>query len=115
MPGASDLLGPEFGILSTTTSLTRDDVLYHLIDGSIGGQALYRPNFVRVDLSNLMPLADDPSALVEALNQTLLRGQLADDVRSIFVNSISSAPTGAQRVKEALFLVSSSAYYQVQR
>jgi len=114
VPGASGLVGPEFGILSTTTALTRDDLLFHLIDGSVGGQALYRPNFARVDLSNLMPLADDPSALIEALNQSLLRGQLPDDVRSIFVDSISSA-TGAQRVKEALYLVSSSALYQVQR
>ena len=115
VPGTSGLVGPEFGILSTTTALTRDDILYHLIDGSVGVQALYRPNFPRVDLSNLMLLADDPSALVEALNQTLLRGQIPDNVRSIFVNSISSAPTGAQRVKEALYLVSSSALYQVQR
>jgi uncharacterized protein (DUF1800 family) len=115
VPGALDLLGPEFGILSTTTALSRDDLLYQLINGSVAAQSLYRPNFVKVDLSSLMPIADDSNALVEALNQTFLRGQISDDLRSIFVNSISSAPDGAQRVKEALYLVSSSALYQVQR
>jgi uncharacterized protein (DUF1800 family) len=115
VPGAPDLLGPEFGILSTTTALSRDDLLYQLINGSVASQALYRPNFVRVDLSSLMPLQDDPNGLVDYVNQTLLRGQLPDNLRSIFVNSISSAPNGAARIREALYLVSSSANYQVQR
>ena len=115
VPGAPDLEGPEFGILSTTTALSRDDLLYQLINGSVSTQALYRPNFVRVDLSSLMPIASDPNAVIESLNQTLLRGQISDDLRSIFVNSISSAPSDAVRVKEALYLVSSSANYQVQR
>lgn len=115
VPGAPDLIGPEFGILSTTTTLSRDDLLYQLINGSVTAQALYRPNFVRVDLTELMPLADDSGALVEALNQRLLRGQISDELRNIFVNSISSAPSGLVRVKEALYLVSSSAPYQVQR
>jgi len=115
VPGAPDLKGPEFGIFSTTTSLSRDDLLYQLINGSVIGQALYRPNFVAVDLSSLMPIASDSNALIESLNQTLLRGQIPDQLRSIFVNSISSAPTDLARVTEALYLISSSANYQVQR
>jgi len=114
VPGAPDLRGPEFGILSTDTSLSRDDLLYQIINGSVGSQSLYRPNFVRADLSGLMPLADDPNALVEALNQQLLRGLMSDDLRSIIVNAISSS-SGAQRVKEATYLVSSSNAYLVQR
>ena len=115
VPGAADLKGPEFGIFSTTTALSRDDLLYQLINGSVIGQALYRPNFVMVDLSSLMPIASDSTALIESLNQTLLRGQIPDQLRSIFVNSISSAPDDLTRATEALYLISSSANYQVQR
>jgi hypothetical protein len=114
VPGQSNLQGPEFGILSTATSLARDNLFYQMINASVTPQSLYRSNFVLVDLSGLLPLAGDPQALVEALNQQLLHGQMSGDLRNIVVNAVSSA-SGAQRVKEATFLVSSSAAYQVQR
>jgi hypothetical protein len=80
----------------------------------VTGQPLYRPNFVRSDLSGLVPLADDAGVLVEALNQQLLHGQMTDDLRSIVVNAISGV-SGAERVVEATFLVSTSPAYQIQR
>jgi len=117
VPGSATLVGPEFGILSTASALTRDDLLYRLIEGDsqFMHQATYRPNFVQVDLSGLMPLAEDPQALIEQLNQTLLRGDMPDALKQIIVDSISSAPSATERVQEALYLVSSSANYQVQR
>lgn len=114
VPGAGELLGPEFGILSTATTLAKSNLFYHLINGSVGGQSLYRPNFVRIDLGDLMPLAGDADSLVEALNQQLLRGQMSTELRNIVANAISGS-SGTQRVKEALFIVSSSSAYQVQR
>ena len=114
VPGNSDLVGPEFNIYSTTTALSRDDLLYQIIRAGVASQSLYRPNFVRSDLSALLPLADDANALVEALNQQLLHGQMSDALRSIVVNAISGI-SGMQRVVEATFLVSTSPAYQVQR
>src|SRR5262249_8827881 len=83
VPGSADLVGPEFGILSTASALTRDDLLYRLIEGNYAfmHQATYRPNFVQVDLTSLMPFAEDPQALVEQLNQTLLRGEMPDAMK----------------------------------
>ena len=117
VPGSPDLIGPEFGILSTATVLSRGNLFYRLIEGNDAfmRQSLYRPNFVKVDLTGLMPYADDPAGLIEALNQLLLRGEMPDDLKNIFVDSISSADDPVQRVQEALYLVSTSAYYQVQR
>src|SRR5215472_3323160 len=104
VPGSATLVGPEFGILSTASALTRDDLLYRLIEGDsqFMHQATYRPNFVQVDLSGLMPLAEDPQALIEQLNQTLLRGDMPDALKQIIVDSISSAPSATERVQEAL-------------
>jgi len=112
VPGRSDLVGPEFNIYSTTTALSRDNLFYQIIRGTVMPNSLYRPNFVASDLSGLP--ADDPDTLVEALNQQLLHGQMTDDLRSIVVNAISGV-SGAQMVVEATFLVSTSPAYQVQR
>lgn len=114
IPAMPQYLGPEFGILSTSTMLARYNLLYRLVTGTIPSQSLYRRNFVRLDTSDFTPLAGDANALVEALNQRLLRGQLTSDLRNIIVSSISGA-TGDQRVQEALFLVAGSTIYQVQR
>jgi len=112
VPGRSDLVGPEFNIYSTTTALSRDNLFYQIIRGTVAPQPLYRPNFVASDLSGLP--ADDPDALVEALNQQLLHGQMTEELRSIVANAISGV-SGAQMVVEATFLVSTSPAYQVQR
>src|SRR5215510_3772366 len=114
VPGRSDLVGPEFNIYSTTTALSRDNLFYQIIRAGVGSQPLYRNNFVRSDLSALLPLADDANALVEALNQQLLHGQMSDNLKSIVVNALSGV-SGMQRVVEATFLVSTSPAYQVQR
>ena len=114
LPGSVDLQGPEYNIFSTSTSLSRDNLFYQILRGTVAAQALYRPNFVRSDLSGLVPLADDAGVLVEALNQQLLHGQMTDDLRSIVVNAISGV-SGAERVVEATFLVSTSPAYQIQR
>jgi hypothetical protein len=106
------LVGPEFGDYSTSTALSRDNLFYQLINGSVMFNALYRPNFARVDLSGLP--TDDPNALVDALNQQLLHGQMSQQLHDIVVNDITPL-SGVQRVREATFLVSSSAAYQVQR
>jgi hypothetical protein len=108
------LVGPEFGDFSTSTALSRDNLFYQRIIGtrSFMFNALYRPNFVNVDLSGLP--TDDPNALVDALNQQLLHGQMSQQLHDIVVNDIT-ALSGDQRVREATFLVSSSAAYQVQR
>jgi uncharacterized protein (DUF1800 family) len=114
VPGRSDLEGPEYNIYSTTTALSRDNLFYSILRGTVAPNFPYRPNFVRSDLSGLIPLADDPNVLVEALNQQLLHGQMTDDLRSIVVNAISNV-SGAQRVVEATFLVSTSPAYQIER
>jgi len=54
-------------------------------------------------------------ALVEACNQVLLHGAMADDLRSAVTDAVSSATSADQRVKEAVFLVSTSPAFQVQR
>lgn len=112
MPG---FVGPEFGILSTTTALSRMNLAYQLIFNGLSRQATYRPNGTMLNVTSLLPFADDVDALVEACNQVLLHGAMADDLRSAVTDAVSSATSADQRVKEAVFLVSTSPAFQVQR
>jgi uncharacterized protein (DUF1800 family) len=112
MPG---FVGPEFGILSTTTALSRMNLAYQLIFNGLSRQATYRPNGTMLNVTSLLPFADDVDALVEACNQILLHGAMADDLRSAVTDAVSSATSADQRVKEAVFLVSTSPAFQVQR
>jgi hypothetical protein len=116
LPGEDGLVGPEFGILSTTTVLARANLYYQLIYQSMPTDQYYRPDGTRLDTSMLLPLADDPAQLVESLNQQLLHGTMSEPMREIVMNEVSSGTeTAEDRVREAVYLVATSAAYQVQR
>ena len=66
------------------------------------------------------PLANDPAALIERMNQLLMQGQMPEAMRATLVNYVSAIPTSeaayrARRVVEAADLILSSPQYVVQR
>jgi len=117
LPGdTTGLVGPEFGILSTTTALGAINLTYRLVVTDLP-QVLtpypYRPNGTQFDPTTLD--GSDPNALVENLNQILLHGSMTDDLRNLVVNQVSGVSDVNQRVRQAVFLIASSPAYQVQR
>jgi hypothetical protein len=117
-PGTTDVLGPEFGILSATTALRRanfvNTIVYSLINS--GANA---PNGTSIDQSELQALAGNPTALVAELDRVLLHGTMSTSMRDSIVTAVNAVPTGTNQLRDraraALYLVATSSQYQVQR
>ena len=113
------LVGPEFAILSTTTTLSRINMLNALFFNGIpidNGLPNFRPYGTRIDPANLAAYyigADD--ALVDALSQIMTASTLPDDVRGEIVSRISGLSTPEQKAQEAGYLIATSSSYNVQR
>ena len=117
-PGTTDVLGPEFGILSATTALRRanfvNTIVYSLINA--GANA---PNGTSIDQSGLQALAGNPTALVAELDRILLHGTMNTSMRDSIVTAVNAVPAGTNQLRDraraALYLVATSSQYQVQR
>ncbi|MGH9165898.1 MAG: DUF1800 family protein, partial [Acidimicrobiales bacterium] len=114
-PG-TDLLGPEFALQSTATSLARVNLVYSLVYKTLGTSA-DRPKGTWVDLAELLPAASDASALVDAVGQRLLYGRMSEAMKRIVVERVNAVPAGDAlgRARKAVYLVATASAYQVQR
>jgi len=101
------LLAPEFELLSSGTALMRANVVRRLIDDRLGGDALF-------DLSPFVAFAASPSELVDAIDNAFLCGRLPAQVKSGIVTAIAVTHDYNLRVHNAIYLVASSALYQVE-
>jgi uncharacterized protein (DUF1800 family) len=118
IPGSS-ALGPEFGILDTTTAIARANFVYQLV---YAGGVAPDPNVVgstgtTLDLAPFLAAAADADALVEQLNQRMMVGTLSPSARATIVQAVNAlAPNdGTNRVRMAVYLLASSQQYQVER
>ena len=126
VPGTK-ILGPAFGILSTTTTLRRANAMNTLIYSGVTSNTSPtpaspdRPRGTSVDLANLEALADNPGNLVDALNAHLLHGTMSTQVRNSIitaVNAINDAnitTRNLKRARTAAYLVTTSSQYDIQR
>jgi uncharacterized protein (DUF1800 family) len=101
-------IAPEFQALNATTALARANFAYHAITNGISSG-------ITVNLANLTDLANNPSDLVEAINQALFRGEMGDDVRAILVTAASASTNLSSRVRSALYAAAASPQYAVQQ
>lgn len=115
IPGES-LLGPEFAIQSTATSLARINLNYELIYKAMPTSA-DRPKGTWIDIADFQSVAGDPEQLVDALNYHMLHGTMTDEMRNIIVEAVSniSPADTLGRTRLAVYLVATSSSYQVQR
>ncbi len=116
VPGSTDLLGPEFGILSATTALKRANFVNTMVFGSIG-TSTNAPNGTSLDLSKLQALSSNPEALVTELNHTLMHGSMSSEMQSAIVTAVAavSSSNTLLRAQQALYLVATSSQFQTQR
>jgi len=115
-PGTGGLRGPEFSLLSTSTTLRRANFVNTMVFSRIAVSA-NAPTGTSIDLSPLQPLASNPGALVDALSDRLLHGTMSASMRSSILNAVSAVATSnsLKRVRTAVYLVLTSSQYQVQR
>jgi uncharacterized protein (DUF1800 family) len=129
VPG-SNLSGPEFGILSTATSLKRANFVNQVVFNGIPRTtdvAQTSPLGTALDLTALQALAADPQQLVDALNTRvspnvvpLMHGTMTSAMRSSIISAVQSIPTTdpqyqLKRARTAVYLVATSSQYQVER
>jgi uncharacterized protein (DUF1800 family) len=97
---------PEFQLLTSATALVRANVVQDLVARNLDGDIHY-------DLSPFTALASSPSDLVDAVNNTFLYGRLPASLKPDIVAAITAA-SGTDRVRNAIYLVATSALYQVE-
>ena len=104
------LLGPEFGIETTATAQQRANFINSVIYGSLMQSVLPTLN------SYLTLAQNDPSGLVDALNQQLMYGQMSQNMHDAIVTAVSVYPSTSplSRVQSAVYLIASSSQYQVE-
>ena len=119
IPGTS-LLGPEFGIFNTGTSIGRANLGNSLIYNQINVANPDTPSGTRINLTELQAIAaadTTSNQLLDVLNQRLMHGAMSSQMRSSIMTATnavaSSDPLG--RARAALYLVVTSSHYQVQR
>jgi uncharacterized protein (DUF1800 family) len=120
LPGAS-LIGPEFGVLDTSTTYGRTNLMNTLFLANSGNgipaNLPNRPSGTQLNYSSYQALAGNPQQLVDVLNTRLMHGTMSQAMNANIVAAVtavaSSDPAG--RTRTAIYLIATSAQYQVER
>jgi uncharacterized protein (DUF1800 family) len=128
VPGTK-ILGPAFGILSTSTTLRRANDINSLIYNGVTVNASPtaaspdRPRGTSTDLSNLEALAVNPGdfQLTNALNTLLFHGSMSTQMRDSivtamnFIQDVNLTTRHQKRARVAVYLAATSSQYDIQR
>jgi uncharacterized protein (DUF1800 family) len=116
LPGASGLIGPEFGILSTSTTLRRANFINTMVFSRIN-VSTNAPQGTSLSFDALQALAGTPSALVDEVNRLMLYNTMSPEMRNSIITAVTavSASNPLKRARTAVYLVATSSQYQVQR
>jgi uncharacterized protein (DUF1800 family) len=117
VPGEPSVLGPQFAIFSSLSSLRRSNFVNRVIYSNIPAAPPNRPTGTLIDLSSWDALATDPDRLIDELNLLLLHGTISDDMRMEVKDVVLSIPVSNRRsrVRAAIYLIATSSQYQVER
>ena len=120
VPGTA-MLGPEFAILTTGTSIQRSNFMNRFIFTAVPVPvSVNSPSGTSVDFSDLQELAAADSTgnqLVDELDRRMLHSTMSSTMKATIlpaVTSVSSTDT-LGRVRQAIYLIATSSQYQVQR
>ncbi|HLJ91942.1 MAG TPA: DUF1800 family protein [Gemmataceae bacterium] len=118
LPGSATVLAPEFGIMTSYTSLKRINFVNQMaMAGGVaaGGATSNAPNGTALSLTSWQVLAGNPGALTDAVGGLLLHGTMSSAMRTSVVNAVSavSQSNPLKRVRTAIYLIASSSQYQV--
>ena len=124
LPG-TNLIGPEFGLLDTSLTYRRTNFMNTLLLGN-GGNGIpiglpNRPSGTQLNYSTYTAMAGNPQQLVDALNTRLMHGTMSQAMNANIVAVVTAitnatpATQALQRTQTAIYLVATSAQYQVER
>lgn len=118
VPGTG-ILGPAFGILSTSTTLRRANVANQLIYLGIPVNA-NTPTGTQLSFTALEAQANNPGAIADQLNALLLHGTMSTQYRNSIITAMNAIPTSdanfaRKRTQVAAYLVTTSSQFDIQR
>jgi uncharacterized protein (DUF1800 family) len=126
VPGTK-ILGPAFGILSTSTTLRRANDINTLVYTGVSSNSSPtagspdRPRGTSIDITNLEALAASPGDIADALNSLVFHGTMSNQVRTSLItamNAINDANVttrNQKRARVAVYLATTSSQYDIQR
>jgi hypothetical protein len=119
LPGTT-LFGPEFGVLSTSSSLKRAnfvDTLFLANNGNGIPTGVDRPTGTQANYASFQAMAGNPQQLVDALDAFLLHSTMSASMKTQVVQTVTNVTNGdaAIRTRTAIYLILSSSQYQVER
>ena len=118
VPGTG-LLGPEFGVQTSATSIARTNFANGLlfVNSIAPDPTVYGASGTTLDLSPYQAVASDATALAAKLDRNLLGGRMSTPMRDAIVSAVNAVPSSdtLNRARTALWLVVTSAQFQVQR
>lgn len=117
VPGTS-LLGPEFGLQTTSTAISRANFANIIFTSAIAPDpTVYGATGTKLDLSAYQAVAANANALVERANRRLLAGRMSRAMKDAILSAVSVLPASdlAGRTRTVLWLVMTSPQYQVER
>ena len=109
VPGTK-ILGPAFGILSTSSTLRRANNINTLVYTGVASNSTPtalspdRPRGTSIDIANLEALAGNPNDIADALNTLLLHGTMSSQMRTSLLtamNAINDANVTTRNQKRA--------------
>jgi uncharacterized protein (DUF1800 family) len=117
------LQGPAFQILTTSTTLRRANFINQLLYFGIQAVGTPFPNVptgTQIAMQPVINLSNDPPAMAEYLNTLLLHGTMSAAMKQTVVDAVNAIPTSSsdsarRRAQTAIYLVATSAQYEVQR
>jgi hypothetical protein len=128
VPGTK-ILGPAFGILSTSTTLRRANDINTLIYSGVTANTTPtagspdRPRGTAIDTASLEALSasSGSDAVADALNVILLHGTMSSQMKTAITTAMNSLNDSnlttrhQKRVRVAIYLIATSSQYDVQR
>lgn len=121
----TSLLGPEFMLMTTGTSITRANFInrFTFTAPAIPAAPPNAPNGTSLDFSDLQALATADTTgnlLVDELNRRMMHSTMSPSMKSTILTAVTNIPpTSAtnflQRARQAVYLVATSSQYQIQR
>jgi len=106
----TSVLGPEFAILNTSSTLTRANWIDSVVRNSLTAQG------ITVDVTPLRGIP--PDQLTDQLGLTFMHGQMSANMRNAIISTISKLPNSTPadqdgRTRTAIYLVLTSSQYQI--
>jgi hypothetical protein len=102
------LAGPEFQLMNPATAIVRANFINTAATGGFGSR-------VTLDITPYTAMAQQPDVLLDSLNASLLHGRMSAETRASILTALNAVTDMRLRAQNAIFLVGSSAQYQVEQ